>query len=342
MTSGAQAQTCGLKNSVDAPYVALELAIAVLSVAGNVLVCAAVGTSSTLQTPTNYFLVSLAAADVAVGLFAIPFAIVISLGIETDFYSCLFLACFVLVLTQSSIFSLLAVAVDRYLAIRVPLRYRSLVTGTRARRVIAVLWVLAFGIGLTPFLGWNRKDMNNQNCTESLNATTNESYFRPCLFEDVVSMSYMVYFNFFGCVLPPLLIMLVIYMKIFTVACRQLQRIELMDHSRTVLQREIHAAKSLAMIVGIFAMCWLPVHAINCITHFLLDKPSDKPKWTINMAILLSHANSVVNPIVYAYRNRDFRYTFHKIISRYVLCQTDVLKNGNRQAGTQPALNMGL
>lgn len=106
----------------DALYVALELAIAALSVAGNVLVCAAVGTSSVLQTPTNYFLVSLAAADVAVGLFAIPFAITISLGISTDFYSCLFLACFVLVLTQSSIFSLLAVAVDRYLAIGVPLR----------------------------------------------------------------------------------------------------------------------------------------------------------------------------------------------------------------------------
>jgi len=39
-----------------------------------------------------------------------------------DFHSCLFFACFVLVLTQSSIFSLLAVAIDRYLAIKIPLR----------------------------------------------------------------------------------------------------------------------------------------------------------------------------------------------------------------------------
>ncbi|XP_004616336.1 adenosine receptor A2b [Sorex araneus] len=326
----------------DALYVALELAIAALSVAGNVLVCAAVGTSSALQTPTNYFLVSLAAADVAVGLFAIPFAITISLGICTDFYSCLFLACFVLVLTQSSIFSLLAVAVDRYLAIRVPLRYKSLVTGTRARRVIALLWVLAFGIGLTPFLGWNKKD-NTKNCTQPLDGTINESCcLVTCLFENVVSMSYMVYFNFFGCVLPPLLIMLVIYIKIFTVACRQLQRTELMDHSRTILQGEIHAAKSLAMIVGIFALCWLPVHAINCITHFQPAQATAKPKWAMNMAILLSHANSVVNPIVYAYRNQDFRYTFHKLVSRYILCQTDILKSGTGQASTQPSLSMGL
>ncbi|XP_032472085.1 adenosine receptor A2b isoform X2 [Phocoena sinus] len=314
-------------------YVVLELALAALAVAGNVLVCAAVGTSSALQTPTNYFLVSLAAADVAVGLFAIPFAVTISLGFCTDFHSCLFLACFVLVVTQSSIFSLLAVAVDRY---------KSLVTGARARGVIAVLWVLALGIGLTPFLGWNSKD-HATNCTEPWDGSTNASCcLVKCLFENVVPMSYMVYFNFFGCVLPPLLIMLVIYVKIFLVACRQLQRMELMDHSRTVLQREIHAAKSLAMIVGIFALCWLPVHAINCASLFQPAWAKEKPKWAMNTAILLSHANSVVNPIVYAYRNRDFRYTFHKIISRYVLCRTDVRKSGDGQAGAQPALQVGL
>lgn len=162
-----------------------------------------------------------------------------------------------------------------------------------------------------------------------------------CLFENVVPMSYMVYFNFFGCVLPPLLIMMVIYIKIFMVACKQLQRMELMDHSRTTLQREIHAAKSLAMIVGIFALCWLPVHAINCVTLFHPALAKDKPKWLMNVAILLSHANSVVNPIVYAYRNRDFRYTFHRIISSYVLCQTDT-KGGSGQAGAQSALSLGL
>lgn len=326
----------------DALYVALELVIAALAVAGNVLVCAAVGASSALQTPTNYFLVSLATADVAVGLFAIPFAITISLGFCTDFHSCLFLACFVLVLTQSSIFSLLAVAVDRYLAIRVPLRYKGLVTGTRARGIIAVLWVLAFGIGLTPFLGWNSKDRATSNCTEPGDGIMNKSCCPvKCLFENVVPMSYMVYFNFFGCVLPPLLIMLVIYIKIFMVACKQLQRMELMEHSRTTLQREIHAAKSLAMIVGIFALCWLPVHAINCITLFHPALAKDKPKWVMNVAILLSHANSVVNPIVYAYRNRDFRYSFHRIISRYVLCQTDT-KGGSGQAGGQSTFSLSL
>ncbi|XP_027717574.1 adenosine receptor A2b [Vombatus ursinus] len=325
-------------DSEDTLYIVLELVIAGLSIAGNVLVCCAVATNSTLKTATNYFLVSLAVADIAVGLLAIPFAITISVGFCTDFHSCLFLACFVLVLTQSSIFSMLAVAIDRYLAIKIPLRYKSLVTGTRARGVIAVLWILAFGIGLTPLMGWNDKANATRNCTDGpMNLSCCPV---RCLFENVVTMSYMVYFNFFGCVLPPLLIMLAIYVKIFLVACQQLRRMELMDHSRTTLQREIHAAKSLAMIVGIFALCWLPLHATNCITLFNPHFAKSKPKALMHTVILLSHTNSVVNPIIYAYRIRDFRCTFRKIISRYVLCQTDDLpKSGNGQSGTVQTLD---
>lgn len=107
---------------VSAAYIALELLIAVFSVLGNVLVCWAVFLNSNLQSITNFFVVSLAVADIAVGVLAIPFSIVISTGFCSNFYGCLFIACFVLVLTQSSIFSLLAIAVDRYIAITIPLR----------------------------------------------------------------------------------------------------------------------------------------------------------------------------------------------------------------------------
>ncbi|XP_063811936.1 adenosine receptor A2b [Pseudophryne corroboree] len=309
--------------TISAAYIAVEVIIAVLSIVGNVLVCWAVAINSTLKNATNYFLVSLAVADIAVGLLAIPFAITISIGLKTDFHSCLFFACFVLVLTQSSIFSLLAVAIDRYLAIKIPLRYKSLVTGKRARTIIAVFWILSFGIGLTPLMGWNcfDRDCGTNDSISSQNRTVS------CLFEKVVTMTYMVYFNFFGCVLLPLLIMLGIYIKIFMVARKQLRQIELKcvgaDNSMTTLQKEVNAAKSLAIIVGLFAFCWLPIHILNCITLFDPEFHKKKPEWVMYMAIILSHANSVVNPIIYAYKIRDFRYTFHKIISKYLVCKKD-------------------
>ncbi|XDV20085.1 hypothetical protein PO909_025467 [Leuciscus waleckii] len=308
---------------MDSLYIAIELVIAVLSIAGNVLVCWAVAINSTLKNATNYFLVSLAVADILVGCLAIPFAITISIGLRSDFYGCLFLACFVLVLTQSSIFSLLAVAIDRYLAVKIPLRYKELVTGKRAREIIAILWILSFIIGLIPFVGWNRDAADME--TGFL-----QSCCLECFFENVVDMSYMVYFNFFGCVLPPLLIMLGIYIKIFTVARKQLHQIELKcsvsngeNHHHGLLQREIRAAKSLSIIVGLFALCWLPVHILNCLTLFYSEL--EKPSFIMNTAIILSHANSAVNPIIYAYRIQEFRFTFRKILNRHFLCRRDEL-----------------
>lgn len=110
-------------------YIGLELVIACLSVAGNVLVCWSVCLNSNLQSITNFFVVSLAIADIAVGLLAIPFAIairycflLIQFGNETNFvlpasfttrsvtmYCCFFLAGFVVINTlfESVMFSVL-------------------------------------------------------------------------------------------------------------------------------------------------------------------------------------------------------------------------------------------
>lgn len=199
-------------------------------------------------------------------------------------------------------------------------RYKSLVTGKRARALISVLWLLSFSIGLMPLMGWNRWEVASRNCTNPMNMTKRDNCLVECLFENVVTMSYMVYFNFFGCVLLPLLIMVGIYIKIFMVACKQLRQMELMSKSRTTLQKEVNAAKSLAIIVGLFALCWLPLHILNCLTLFGRGK---NPQWAMNTAIILSHANSVINPVIYAYRIRDFRCTFHRILSRHLFCKAE-------------------
>ncbi|KAF7206108.1 adenosine receptor A2b isoform X1 [Nothobranchius furzeri] len=327
-------------------YIVIEVVIAILSISGNVLVCWAVAINSTLKNATYYFLVSLAVADILVGCLAIPFAITISIGIQLDFYGCLFLACFVLVLTQSSIFSLLAIAIDRYLAVKIPLRYKELMTGKTSREIIAILWILSFVIGLIPFFGWNLKYSSCNNSSSEEDNTVDykhrgglpQNCNLECYFESVVDMKYMVYFNFFVCVLLPLLIMLGIYVKIFTVARKQLRLIELKcvgngdNQNHGLLQKEIRAAKSLSIIVGLFVVCWLPVHILNCLTLFYREL--EKPESVMYVAIILSHANSAVNPIIYAYRIQDFRNTFRKILSQHLLCRREDLylsSNGSRR-----------
>lgn len=88
--------------------------------------------------------------------------------------------------------------------------YNGLVTGMRAKGIIAICWVLSFAIGLTPMLGWNNCSQKDENSTK----TCGEGRV-TCLFEDVVPMNYMVYYNFFAFVLLPLLLMLAIYLRIF-------------------------------------------------------------------------------------------------------------------------------
>lgn len=202
-------------------------------------------------------------------------------------------------------------------------RYTSLVTGQRAQGIIAICWVLSIIIGLTPMMGWHK-------LTRSANITCPPGLM-GCLFEDVVSMEYMVYFNFFACVLIPLVLMLAIYLCIFMAARHQLKLMEVKavhgEKSRSTLQKEVQAAKSLAIIVGLFAVCWLPLHIINCFTLFC-PQCQRPPSLIMYVAIILSHANSVVNPFIYAYRIREFRQTFRKIIRRHILGKQELLESG--------------
>ncbi|KAJ7998901.1 hypothetical protein DPEC_G00209780 [Dallia pectoralis] len=307
--------------SAQAVYIVMEVIIALSSVIGNVMVVWAVRINRSLRDTTFCFIVSLALADIAVGTLVIPLAITISIELRTHFYSCLLFACTVLVLTQSSILALLAIAIDRYLRVKIPMSYKRVVTPRRAGTAVVVCWMVAIVVGMTPMLGWNNLERLRENGT----LITKDNVV-TCQFENVISMDYMVYFNFFGWVLPPLVFMLVIYAEIFYMIHRQLNKKVTASHTdpRRYYGKELKLAKSLALVLFLFAISWLPLHILNCVTLFCPDY--FKHKFFIYVAILLTHGNSAVNPIVYAFRIKKFRSAFQKIWKQYVLCRDPVGK----------------
>lgn len=103
-------------------YTVLEVLIAVACCLGNVLVIWAVWSSSNLRQPTFCFLVSLAAADFLVGSVAVPLAVLVDGRVYTSFNVCLFISCVVVMLTMTSVMSLLAISVDRFLRVFIPFR----------------------------------------------------------------------------------------------------------------------------------------------------------------------------------------------------------------------------
>ncbi|KAM7050348.1 adenosine receptor A1 isoform 2-T4 [Molossus nigricans] len=196
--------------------------------------------------------------------------------------------------------------------------YKTVVTPRRAAMAIAGCWTLSFVVGLTPMFGWNNLSAVQRSWVD--NGSVGEPVIK-CEFEKVISMEYMVYFNFFVWVLPPLLLMVLIYLEVFYLIRRQLNKKASASTGdpQKYYGKELKIAKSLALILLLFALSWLPLHVLNCITLFC---PScRKPSILTYIAIFLTHGNSAMNPIVYAFRIQKFRVTFLKIWNDHFCCQ---------------------
>ncbi|XP_008278574.1 adenosine receptor A1-like [Stegastes partitus] len=291
-------------NAGEVIYMLVEVLIAVSCCLGNLLVILALWTSKSIQQPTFCLIVSLAVADFMVGCVAIPLAVVVDGRVKTSFHTCLFISCVVILLTLVSVLSLLAIAVDRFFRVYVPLRYKRTVTQRHSYLVVAACWLVAVPLSFTPTLGW----YNHKNLSESVNSTI------VCQFIAVIPMSYLVYFNFFLCNLTPLLVMIVLYSYIFCTIrgnLREKPGSVTPKQSESYMKKEKELARSLSLVLALFALSWLPLHLMNCIVYF--GKPTDVPISAFHVGIVLSHANSAVNPVVYAFKVQKIKTAFLRI-----------------------------
>ncbi|XP_028265784.1 adenosine receptor A1 [Parambassis ranga] len=294
-------------------YTVAEVLIAVACCFGNALVVCAVcvGIRDSLREPTFCFLVSLAVADFLVGVAAVPLAVVLDGWVSLTPDLCLLLSCVVLVLTQASVLSLLAIAIDRYLRLHTPLRYKSLATQKRTWLAVSVCWVLSCLLGFTPLFGWHNYSPLTSNNTSS---SSSSFILPPCTFLSVISLPFMVYFNFLGCVMAPLLVMTLLYIRIFWSLQGRLK--DSCPQAQASLLRERRLACSLALVLILFAGCWIPLHLMNCL--LLFQGPHAVTQGTLYTGILLSHANSAVNPVVYAYRIPKIQQAYSQLWRRFL------------------------
>ncbi|CAL1535686.1 unnamed protein product [Lymnaea stagnalis] len=277
----------------DILYITAEIFVGLLSVFGNSIVVAAIWRTRRLHTITNTFVGNLAVADIVVGVLVAPCAALSFKGLPRNFYGCVFINSVILIVTNISILMLLAVALERFLAIKEPFVYQRLLTVRRGIYINLGIWVLGFLLGLVPMYGWNH---GYHELTE-------------CQFTEVITYEYMVYFQFFGLVLLPLFLMMCIYIYILIIVRRHMRQTNALrtlfhhqQRSHDGFNKDVKAAKMLALVILFFGIFWLPVNIFNSLELFCKDT-CKYPYPVLLAAIVMSHANSCINPFLYAASN---------------------------------------
>uniref|UniRef100_A0A667WS66 D(3) dopamine receptor n=1 Tax=Myripristis murdjan TaxID=586833 RepID=A0A667WS66_9TELE len=144
-------------------YYAMLYSLLILAIVfGNVLVCLAVLRERSLQTTTNYLVVSLAVADLLVASLVMPWAVYLEVVGGAWLFSRLYCNIFVtldVMMCTASILNLCAISIDRYTAVVMPVLYNT--THSSRKRVsvmIATVWILAFAVSCPLLFGFNTTD----------------------------------------------------------------------------------------------------------------------------------------------------------------------------------------
>ncbi|KAM6949491.1 5-hydroxytryptamine (serotonin) receptor 2C, G protein-coupled-like 1 [Aplochiton taeniatus] len=140
----------------------LILVIIGLTVGGNILVILAVSLEKKLQNATNFFLRSLAVADMLVGILVMPVSLI---NILYDYTwplpaaLCPIWIYLDVLFSTASIMHLCAISLDRYVAIRNPIEHSRFNSRTKAMMKIAAVWTISIGISMPiPVIGLHNKD----------------------------------------------------------------------------------------------------------------------------------------------------------------------------------------
>uniref|UniRef100_A0A452SY38 Alpha-1B adrenergic receptor n=1 Tax=Ursus maritimus TaxID=29073 RepID=A0A452SY38_URSMA len=303
-------------------------AFILFAIVGNIVVILSVACNRHLRTPTNYFIVNLAIADLLLSFTVLPFSAALEvlgywvLGrIFCDIWAAVDVLC-----CTASILSLCAISIDRYIGVRYSLQYPTLVTRRKAILALLSVWVLSTVISIGPLLGWKEPAPNDD---------------KEC---GVTEEPFYALFSSLGSFYIPLAVILVMYCRVYIVAKRTTKNLEagvmkemsnskeltLRIHSKNFhedtlsstkakghnprssiavklfkFSREKKAAKTLGIVVGMFILCWLPFFiALPLGSLFSTLKPPDA---VFKVVFWLGYFNSCLNPIIYPCSSKEFK-----------------------------------
>nr|6TOD_A Chain A, Orexin receptor type 1 [Homo sapiens]6TOD_B Chain B, Orexin receptor type 1 [Homo sapiens] len=293
--------------------IAAYVAVFVVALVGNTLVCLAVWRNHHMRTVTNYFLVNLSLADVLATAICLPASLLVDITESWLFGHAL---CKVIPYLQTvsvsvAVLTLSFIALDRWYAICHPLLFKS--TARRALGSILGIWAVSLAI-MVP----QAAVMECSSVLPELAARTRA--FSVCDERWADDLAPKIYHSCFFIVtyLAPLGLMAMAYFQIFRKLWgRQIPGTTSAEVKQMRARRK--TAKMLMVVVLVFALCYLPISVLNVLKRVfgMFRQASDRE--AVYAAFTFSHwlvyANSAANPIIYNFLSGKFREQFKAAFS---------------------------
>ena len=264
----------------------------------NALVIFVVVRRPRLRTSSNILLACLAGADVLNGVVVIPIAIAVAVKRAFGFGPfCTLEKGFSVVLWGqgcATLTHLVLISIDRYCAIKYPLRYKDIVTTRRIRKAVLLAWVITVFVTIQEIvLATSYSGTKLYAVYWTVSIVINALFVLFC----IVSIAYC-------------------YLYILSETRRQKKRLQteqLSQEEAKNAKKNCKAAYTLTMILGTLALTYLPAIVYVIISVFAnIVEPrvtSALHVWTDFFVIL----SSLLNPIIYCWRNNKLRRAFLEI-----------------------------
>ena len=263
---------------------------------GNGVLILAVWRTPALHTPSNVFLCCLAVSDLTVGLIAQPSFVIHKIGELLESHS---MYCTTRILTESvgyitagaSVLTMTGIAIERYLALYLHLRYKEVVTTKRILMAVLCLWV--FFILLVASRFW----------------IANESVFNNI----IISLIFVsLVFTFLA------------YLRVLKYVRRHENHIRdqktiptaqrrPVEYRLTKMTRYKKSTLTMVYILGFFVLCYIPFLCVKVV--YKIDGYTASVKTASLYASTVVFLNSSFNPLVYCWRLPDIRKAVKDLFS---------------------------
>ena len=268
--------------------------LVIADLVGNSLVCAVVLRNRIMRTPVNYLLVNLAAADMTVALFIAAryiFTLIFShpKGTAGDVLCQLITGePFVWVGALASAYSLVCIALERYLAIKFPYDERKRITTTKLKRIVVLVWVLAV-LWNMPLFMYARYNPISEFCLFQWPTANFSQIHSP-----VAGIVFVVL---------PIATMSYLYSKlVYKLWFRPTSTSTIAQ--QTKLRYCKKSARLVVTVSVIYSVCWIPNLVVYVFSSFSKQQLYSAVHTT---SIVLVTLNSSINPVLYSWQSGRFR-----------------------------------